>query len=149
MRKILVPTDGSPVSIKAAEKAVALAKLVEGELTFITVVNVPSEEKYAIFGMTVEKQFTANRREMLNKLLQEETKMLNIVVRNLDIGDLQVTQKVVVGDTATEIIKLAEEENFDYIFIGRRGFSNIERLFVGSVTKKVLAASPCPVVVVN
>ena len=149
MRKILIPVDGSPTSIKAAEKAVALGKLINGELIFITVVNIPSEEKYAYFGMNVEQQFIANRKEMLSKLIQEETKMLKIVVRNLDTGDLKVTQKVLSGKTAEEIIKIAEEEKVDYIFMGRRGFSPVERFFVGSITQKVLSAASCPVIVVN
>lgn len=149
MRKILVPVDGSDVSIKAAEKAVSLGKLINGELTFITVITMPTEDKYARFGMNVEKQFSANRKEMLNKLIQQETKMLNIIVRNLDIEGLSVEQKVLVGTPATEIIKLAESENFDYIFIGKRGFSKFERFFVGSVTQKVISGAPCPVIVVN
>lgn len=149
MRKLLIPIDGSPVSIKAAEKAIALGKLIDSELIFVTVVNMPLEDKYAFFGMNVEQQFTINRKEMITKLVQEETKMLNIVVRNLDIGDCKVSQKVIVGNPADEIIKLAEEEKADYIFMGRRGFSPVERFFIGSVTQKVISTSPCPVIVVN
>lgn len=149
MRKLLIPIDGSPVSIKAAEKAIALGKLIESELIFVTVVNMPSEEKYARFGMNVEQQFIANRKEMLAKLIQEETKMLKIVVRNLDTNGLKVTEKVMIGKAATEILKIAEEEEIDYIFMGRRGFSSFERFFIGSVTQKVLASASCPVIVVN
>ncbi|HHZ01664.1 MAG TPA: universal stress protein [Tissierellia bacterium] len=149
MRKILIPIDGSPVSVKAAEKAVTLGKLIDGELTFITVVNMPSEDKYSFFGINVEKQFTANLKEMLKKLIEEETKMLRVVVKNLNTGTLKVEQRVIVGNPAAEIVKLAEEENFEYIFMGRRGFSKAERFFIGSVTQKVIAASPCPVIVVN
>jgi nucleotide-binding universal stress UspA family protein len=149
MRKLLIPIDGSPASVKAAEKAIALGKLIDSELIFVTVVNMPSEEKYSYFGMNVENQFIANRKEMLNRLIQEETKMLKIIVRNLDTSDLKVTQKILVGKTAEEIIKIAEEEKIDYILMGRRGFSPVERFFVGSVTQKVLASAPCPVIVVN
>ena len=149
MKKLLIPIDGSPVSIKAAEKAIALGRLLESELTFVSVVNMPSEDKYASYGMNIEQQFSANRKEMIKKLIQEETKMLKIIVRNLDIDNIKVVQKVIVGRPAAEIIKLAEEEHFDYIFIGRGGSSAIDRLFVGSVAQKVIAASPCPVVVVN
>lgn len=149
MRKLLIPIDGSQASIKAAEKAIALGKLINSELIFITVVNMPTEEKYARFGMNVEQQFIANRKEMLAKLVQEETKMLKIVVRNLDTNGLKATQKVLVGKAATEILKIAEEEKVDYIFMGKRGFSPVERFFIGSVTQKVLASAPCPVIVVN
>jgi nucleotide-binding universal stress UspA family protein len=65
MKKILIPIDGSPLSVKVGENAVQLGKLIDAELIFITVVNMPSEEKYAHFGMTVENQFIANRKEML------------------------------------------------------------------------------------
>lgn len=149
MRKILIPIDGSKSSVKAAEKAVALGKLISSELIFITVVNMLSEDKYALFGINVEQQFIANQKEMLNKLIEQETKMQNIVVRNLDIGDLKLSQKVLAGKPAREILRVAEEENVDYIFMGRRGFSPIERFFIGSVTQKVLSESTCPVIVVN
>lgn len=149
MKKILVPIDGSDASQIAAKKAVEMAKLINAELTFITVVTLPTEDKYSFFGMTVENAFIANRKEMLKQLLQEENKMLDIIVRNLDYGRLQVTKRILTGKPADEIIKLASDEQFDFIVMGRRGFSNIERFFVGSITQKVLSAAPCPVVVIN
>jgi nucleotide-binding universal stress UspA family protein len=149
MKKLLVPIDGSKASQKAAEKAIAVGKLLDAEMTFVTVVNLPSEDKYSYFGMSVENAFVANRKEMMNKLIHEETRMLDIIVRNLDYGDLKVIKKIIVGKAAEEIVKLAAEENFDLIIMGRRGFSNVERLFVGSITQKVLSTAPCPVMVVN
>jgi len=149
MKRILVPIDGSAASQKAAEKAVSIGKLINAELTFLTVVNLPTEDKYSYFGMSVENAFIANRKTMLNQLIHEETRMLNILVRNLDCGGLKTDQKVIVGKVAEEIVKLAAEGNFDFIVIGRRGFSAIERFFVGSVTQKVIAASPCPIMVIN
>lgn len=149
MKKILVPFDGSFASEKAAKKAVEMGKLINAELTFITVVNTPTEDKYSYFGMTVEQAFIAHRKEMLKKLIQEETKMLDILVRNLNYDNLVVAKKVVVGKAADEILKIAEEENFDLIVMGRRGFSNFERFFIGSITQKVISQAPCPVMVIN
>lgn len=149
MKKILIPIDGSKASQKAAEKAISVGKLLNAELTFITVVNLPSEDKYSYFGMSIENAFETNRNEMLKKLVQQETRMLDIIVRNLNYDDLHIIRKVIVGKAAEEILKLAEDENFDLIVMGRRGFSNFERFFVGSVTQKIISASPCPVMVVN
>lgn len=149
MKKILIPIDGSKSSQKAAEKAVAISKLLNAELTFITVVNLPSEDKYSYFGMSVENAFDANRKEMLKKLIHEETRMLDIIVRNLDYGDLRITKKIVTGKAAEEIVKLATDENFDLIVMGRRGFSNFERFFIGSVTQKVISAATCPVMIIT
>ena len=149
MKKILIPIDGSKASQNSAEKAVSIGKLLNADLTFITVVNLPTEDKYSYFGMNVENAFTANRKEMMKKLIYEETRMLDIIVRNLDTDNLQVTKKVITGKAAEEIIKLAGDENFDLIVMGRRGFSNFERFFVGSITQKVISAAPCPVMVIN
>lgn len=149
MKKILIPVDGSKASQLSAEKAAAVGKLLNAELTFVTVVNLPSEDKYSYFGMTVETAFVANRKEMMKKLMNEEAKMLDIIVRNIDVGDLQVAKKVLVGKAAEEIVKIAAEEKFDLIVMGRRGFSSFERFFIGSITQKVIAASPCPVMVIN
>lgn len=149
MKKILIPVDGSQASKKAAEKAVSIGKLIDAELTFITVANLPTEDKYSYFGMTVENAFIANRKNMLKQLIIEEGRMLDILVRNLDTENLKINKKVIVGVPAEEIIKLAAEENYDFIVIGRRGFSKVERFFVGSVTQKVISTSPCPVMVVN
>lgn len=149
MKKILVPVDGSKASQKAAEKAVSIGKLLNAEMTFVTVVNLPSEDKYSYFGMNVETAFDANRKEMMKKLIHEETKMLDIIIRNIDYENLQINKKIITGEPAVEIVKLASEEGFDLIVMGKRGFSKFERFFVGSVTQKVISSSPCPVMVVN
>lgn len=149
MKKILIPVDGSQASKKAAEKAVSIGKLIDAELTFITVINLPTEDKYSYFGMTVENAFIANRKNMLKQLIFEESRMLDILVRNLDTDNLRINKNVIVGVPAEEIVKLATEDKFDFIVLGRRGFSKVERFFVGSVTQKVISASPCPVMVVN
>ena len=149
MKKILIPIDGSKASQLAAEKAVSVGKLLNAELTFITVTNLPSEDKYSYFGMTVENAFVSHRKEMLKKLIQEETKMLDIIVRNLEYGELHITKKVLIGKAAEEILKLATDEKYDLIVMGRRGFSTFERFFIGSITQKVIASAPCPVMVIN
>lgn len=149
MKKILIPVDGSIASQKAAKKAVEVGNLLNAELTFITVVNLPTEDKYQYFGMSVEQAFIANRREMLKKLIQEENRMLNILVEKLDCKNLITVKKVVVGKAADEILKIATDEKSDLIVMGRRGLSNVERIFIGSITQKVISAAPCPVMVIN
>jgi nucleotide-binding universal stress UspA family protein len=149
MKKILVPIDGSKASQIAAEKAVEIGRLINADITFVTVINLPSEDKYQYFGMTVENAFIANKKEMIKKLIQEEGTMLDIIVRNLDCGNLHIEKKVITGKVSEEIVNLASQEKFDLIVMGRRGFSNFERFFIGSITQKVVATSPCPVMVVN
>lgn len=149
MKKILVPIDGSKASQKAAEKAISIAKQFGSEVTFITVVNMPSDDEYAIFGVNVQNAYKANIKTMLKELVNQENRMLDVVMHNIDFGDVKHDKLVVVGIPYEEITKTASDEHFDLIVMGRRGFSNIERFFIGSVTQRVLSGAPCPVLVVN
>lgn len=149
MKKILVPIDGSLASQKAAERAISIARSFGSDVTFITVVHLPSEDKYAIFGFNVQTAYHANRKTMLKELISQESKMLDVIIRNIDCTGITVNKKVLAGIPYEEIIREASEEKFDLIVMGRRGFSNIERFFIGSVTQRVIAGSSCPVLVIN
>lgn len=149
MKKILVPVDGSKASQKAAQNAVSIARQYGSEITFITVVNLPSDDKYAIFGFNVQTAFNANRKTMLKELIAQESNMLEVIIHNIDSADVKINKRVVTGTPYEEIIKTAVDEKFDLIVMGRRGFSEIERFFIGSVTQRVISDSPCPVLVVN
>lgn len=149
MKKILVPIDGSKASRKAAEQAISIAKQFGSEIKLVTVVNLPSEEKYAFFGVNVQNAFYSNRKAMLKELIDQENKMLNSIIDTLDHADIKLDKIVLEGVAYEQILKLSKEENFDLIVIGRRGFSNIERFFIGSVTQRVISDAHCPVLVVN
>ncbi len=150
MKKILVPVDGSKTSQKAAEHAVLLAKHFDSEINFITVVKKPNDDKYSIFGLNVENAFKINQKEMLKQLIFQETKMLNIIIRNIDCEGLKVNKEILSGKSVyEEIIKTAKEGNYDLIVMGKRGLSAMDRFFIGSVTQRVLAESPCPVLIIN
>ncbi|HBC32472.1 MAG TPA: universal stress protein, partial [Clostridiales bacterium] len=53
------------------------------------------------------------------------------------------------GEPYSKIIEAARNDNIDIIVMSNRGFSKVKRFFVGSVTQKVIAEAPCPVLVVN
>lgn len=149
MKKILVPIDGSKASRKAAEQAISIAKQFGSEIKLVTVVNLPSEEKYAFFGVNVQNAFYSNRKAMLKELIDQENKMLNSIIDTLDYADIKLDKIVLEGVAYEQILKLSKEENYDLIVMGRRGFSHIERFFIGSVTQRVISDAHCPVLVVN
>lgn len=145
MKKILVPIDGSPVSIIAAEKAVELAKQNNSELRFITVVKVPDVVRYGEEGIGYVVDYTKSNAE----LTKQQTKMLDNIIAEIDCSGIAFEKKVLLGEPYEEILKYADEENCDFIVMGRRGFSKIKRFFIGSVTQRVISNSCCPVLVIN
>lgn len=53
------------------------------------------------------------------------------------------------GNAAQEIIAAASDARADFIVIGSRGRTGLERLLLGSVARNVLFHAPCSVLVVR
>ena len=53
--------------------------------------------------------------------------------------------RLITGDPATAIARLAEEEQADLIVMGTHGRTGLTRLLMGSVAEAVVRRAPCPV----
>jgi nucleotide-binding universal stress UspA family protein len=60
----------------------------------------------------------------------------------------EVRQVVELGAAASNIVEKAESEGVDRIVMSTHGRTGIDHLLIGSVSEKVIARSPCPVLVV-
>jgi universal stress protein A len=72
-------------------------------------------------------------------------------LEELYAGDpaLRVEVRVVEGDPADEILRLADECGCDLIALGTHGRSGLGRLLMGSVAESVLRRAKCPVLTVK
>jgi len=146
MKNILVAVDGSPTSLKAANKAVDIAKKYSSTLTFLSVVKDPD----IFFEGRSEIAAGIDMESVMDTLTKQHKNMLDEFVTQLpELGDISYEKLVTVGDPYKGIITAAVDNNSDLIVIGRRGFSKIKRLFFGSVSKNVVTHSPCPVLVIT
>ena len=62
---------------------------------------------------------------------------------------VQVEKMLVEGHAVQEIVKVANEGNYDLIVIGARGLSHIKEILLGSVTDGVIHHARCPVLVIK
>ncbi len=62
---------------------------------------------------------------------------------------IEISKKLLHGNPADEIMKLAKSEKFDLVVIGSRGLSGVKELILGSVSGKVVNNSTVPVLVVK
>ncbi|MCE4625011.1 MAG: universal stress protein [Desulfurococcales archaeon] len=138
--KILVGFDGSEASYKAVMKAADLAQTMGADLIIVSVVPPPT----ALLGelMTPEvidpKPLADAARSAIKRLKEKLEKEKGVTPET----------EVLLGDPAEAIVELAKEKGADLIVLGRRGLSRLERLFVGSVTRKVLERAETDVLVV-
>ena len=129
---ILVALDDSDVSWNAFNYAVIMAKQIGVEK--ITAIH--SE----IGGTKTKPEKIRDGKEILaeaeergkNKGVQVQT---HILVRGHEPAD--------------DIVKFAEENNYNHIVIGHRGFTGLKRVLLGSVAKEVVERAHCAVTVIR
>ena len=146
MKKILVPVDGSEISLKAADEAVELAKKFGSEVTFFSV----AELKAPFYGTGEIPTNSLEILKTLEKYASEEFEtLLSSLLEKYISSGLKLKKKVIAGVVADEIEEFAKEGKFDLIVMGRRGLSAVKRFFIGSNTRKIVAVAPCSVLVVK
>jgi nucleotide-binding universal stress UspA family protein len=143
-KNILVPTDGSELSKRATEYAVALAKSVNAKLTVLTVTT-------PYYGSIVERSVPATRIEDY----QHEAAKLS--EQYLDAAkDIAATAKVPCNAIHVQspqpyqaIIDVAKDQGCDLIVMASHGRRGVAAVVLGSETIKVLTHSTIPVLVVR
>ena len=137
--RIVVPIDGSTASMKAIAKAFIIAKGLEMDVLALHVVEVPLIPK-TVPGVPTYMEWE-------NELKREGDVLLDKIVKMGEKEGVTVNKLVVVGSADEEII-LRTREN-DLIIMGSKGHTAIERIFLGSVSEKVLHHAMAPVLIVR
>jgi len=131
-RKILFPTDFSTLSDAALCHATSLARESGAKLLIVHVEEPPtaygSGEMY--YGIPDPDNDALN--SMLDQVVPTDP-------------DIPFEHRLVIGDPAEEIVRIADEENVDLIVMATHGRTGLKRLLMGSVAEKVVRHSKCPV----
>jgi nucleotide-binding universal stress UspA family protein len=143
-KHILVPTDGSTLSLRAAKNAIRFAKVHGAQ---ITAFYAAPDYHPNIAGDYLPTNFVplAQFREQIKKTAD---KYLNQVKKLAAIGGVACTGLYVSSDSPHDaIIKAAKTRKCDMIFMASHGRSGIAGLLIGSETNKVLTHCKLPVLV--
>lgn len=142
-KRILIPTDGSTLAMKAARAGLTLAKGLNAEVVGCCMV----EALQPVFGprSAVSKSMIA---EYNQRVLDAGSKHVDAVARLAAKMGVSFTPVVSPDYTPAEgIVHFAKKHKCDAIVIATHGRSGLSRLAMGSVTQKVLSMSRMPVVV--
>jgi len=132
VKKILFPSDFSTTSDAAIRFATSLARDAGASLLIVHV-----EEPPAAYGGGEMYYGIPNPDN------SELIKMLEGVVPTDETVPYE--HRLVTGDPATEIVRLAEDEKIDLIVLSTHGRTGLKRLLMGSVAEAVVRRAPCPV----
>jgi universal stress protein A len=140
IKNILVPTDFSEYSAAALDVAIDLSLSHRAGLTLLHVHESTTFE--------LPDGFVDNMPSQLDRVYQGLERRLSALERKVrSLGVARVEKRVLQGSVVIEIVQFAK--NFDYVVLGTRGRTGIERMLLGSVAQKVLEQASCPVVVVR
>lgn len=137
-KRILLPVDGSPHATRAIEQAIHLARD-GGTIIVTTIVPVIPE---AITGEAFLK--AKDDVERGGHLITETA------LKTIASAGIPYEERIIFADSpASGIVDAATDLHCDIIVMAPRGRSEIEGILLGSVTHRVLALSPLPVLVVR
>lgn len=138
VQKIVVAVDGSDHSLRAAEYAVDIARLVNAEI-ILTHCHKP-------FPMLLGEPYF---QKAINKINEGAQALLVPYIELFMKNEISCTERIMDGSPAEIISEVARIEKADMIIMGSRGLNDLEGLLLGSVTHRVLKTAPCPVLVIR
>lgn len=145
-KRILIATDGSPLSEAAVESGLSLAGLTGASVVALKVVpryprsyfdgNLPVDTADI---KRIEKQWSDAAQELVNKVKTRGAKEGMTVKAVVTKSDL----------IAEAVISAAKKHNCDLIVMASHGRKGLKRLLLGSETQHVLTHSHIPVLVLR
>jgi nucleotide-binding universal stress UspA family protein len=143
--KVLLATDGSPESGRAARVATELSSKLGPEMHLIYVEPTPSV--YGIPERAVYAPDTQNHLEEVEHYAQERLDEEAAKIRNYGGQVAAVHPKV--GRPDAEIVRHAEELDAGLVIVGSHGFGPFKRVLLGSVSDSVVRHAHTSVLVVR
>ena len=136
-KKILVPLDGSPNSMRGLDRAIEIAKGGDAEITGFYVFHLP---------IAAGIKYTAKMKEEAQK---KAVKAIGPAMNKAQKAGAVFKYKTGGGNTGSEIVKFAKNGKFDMIVIGARGLGGAKEMFLGSTSNYVMHKTAVPVLVVK
>ena len=135
-KHILVPTDFSDHSRRAAGKALELCKTFDARLSVVHVVDY------------LPPTFISSQSEHTSapEIIERATEYLAEWVD--EVGLESAEQLVTSGPSGREVVRTAKENDVDLIVIGTSGEGGMKRL-LGSTTRAVMHDAPCDVLSIH
>lgn len=144
--KILIPTDGSECSKRAARHALYIADITSADIILLHVVDTH------IIRLGYASFF---KEDLYDMLIDEGKRIIEDFRKEIEIyrvkcsKNIKINTKIKDGEPYEEIVKTITDGNIDLVVMGASGRHGINRILLGSVTERVVRKSVAPVLVVH
>ena len=138
--KILIPVNGSDAAKHAIDSVLRYRDKFPLPVTLLHVVDI---DKLA-YRMIPEFQV-----DMVRERAQEAGQvLLDNIVEQFSAAGVEAVARLELGSPREAICRVANEEEFDLVIIGRQGMGEIRDVLFGSVANHVMHKVMCPVLLI-
>ncbi len=137
---VLLPTDGSDGTAAAAEHAASIAQNYDATVHVLAVADSRNRFESPSGGVAAEA-WEESERERASQAASETAARLP--------DEVPVEAVVESGVPKSTILEYVEEADADVVVMGTHGRTGLDHYLIGSVTEKVVRASPVPVMTVR
>ena len=141
-KKILFPTDFSDVSKSAMNY---IKKLKEGGTEAVILLHVVDQRSM----QAIDQLAGMNSLELEREIMAQADKDLGEIEKELKESGFDVKTLLKTGFPVREILNAEKDEDVSIIVIGSHGKSNLEEMFLGSVSEKVVRKCKKPVLIIK
>lgn len=143
-KNVLLTVEGSEHSLNAVKQVINLLDLQGKEIYIISVKENPEL-------LPMEATMDKNWLDSIEKQQKiHATKAINMAKSLLEESQLQLhNEAILTGNPAQKIIDFAEKEKIDLIVMGARTRTDLSKLLLGSVSKRVLENVSSDVIVIS
>lgn len=148
MKRILVPTDFSPLAERALKVAAQLAKEFNGEIYLLHMLELPMQLVQSTSSGSGVSSSSQSLPEALF-FMKLAKKRFSEIMSQPYLEGIKVHETVEFHQAFNGIMEVSEEHNCDIIIMGSHGATGFHEMFIGSNTEKVVRNSTIPVLVIK
>ena len=141
-KRILYPTDFSDVSKKALDY---IKQLKESGSETVILLHVIDERQI----LAIESFISEHSEKLAKDIMESDSLEMEDIKKELEQAGFNVESRLEVGNPLREILSVEKEEDVSVIVIGSHGKTNLEEVFLGSVSEKVARQCTKPILIVK
>ncbi|HBP90039.1 MAG TPA: universal stress protein [Nitrospirales bacterium] len=141
--RVLLAIDGSEQATHATKAVLSLSSI--SRLTILHVIDLPR----LTFSM-LEPEIAYDLSKVAEEAIRKDGQQALTRTKSLISDKIEPLEtRLEEGSPAELILSVAQEVHPDLILMGARGRGQVEELFLGSVSQRVLTHAACPVLIIN
>ncbi len=144
IKRVMIATDGSDTSKKAAVIGIDIARRANGTVTAVYVMDISRLSHLPGYATL------PGLKEKILALIQDEGRQaIEFVQDRAQVMGVPCNKIIAQGNPGEELLKAAREQEADLLVMGKIGRTAVEKFLLGSVAEKVVLQSAIPVLLIK